>query len=469
MIIFLKKQLNRFKYPSLSALLTAFSLKVGYFIDLSSSWLASSGMTGKTSEMLAKVMRWLTEKGITEKLYQFGTKIASWLPDNVIAYVTAFGKGLWNNITHYLRTNLSNQTTAIITGAVFLGTTLLVVTNEAREYFKITALDHFSRRLKQKNIEPGAQPLTEDEIAVFNIGKDADKSLLNRLKSCFNLKAILNPTAYYAGLKFASLPQSLAKSIAYINLMKKNVAFSNLVVAGPDMISFVPQDLWPQIIKNLSNVTDFFRLKQVSKSFSTLSHALIPGIDDLPVDWQKGKGNLETKIASFEKECKRISCSHEQYIIDRMGGIGFLAAIPLLEFTFPPRPEIFGKNEYVEKVYEMVKNNWESKECTFPYGTIFVKNIETNTIKKVKFETSVAESFPPLVNWYFDTFKSDKLPDGTQRTDYMKRLANNRPCGEVVQGKETLPKKAKNGKSLIQLCDEKGNTLNFCTHNKKSL
>ncbi len=253
MVAFLQKQFKRLKkilpIPSFLSLLTAFFLKIGYLINSTRSWIITSGLKEKAIEILANIHSWLAShgvidavshfltntkawldtSGITEKMIQFGTKLASYLPKDFIPQAMAFGKELWLNAKHYLRTNLPNHTTALIAGGVFLGTALLVALKVARDEFKDTAFYGYFARLKNEQKNPGTQPLTDDEIAVFNIGKDVDNSLFSRFKSCFNPTAILNPTAYFSGRKFASMPQNDKESKAFTNLMTSNIDFSNKV------------------------------------------------------------------------------------------------------------------------------------------------------------------------------------------------------------------------------------------------
>ena len=215
----LKKILSTLKFPTILTLITTFALKIGHVINLTNSILSSSGITDKITDFFTNPKTWLNNSSVSERFINAATIFASWLPENLVGKVAI----VWLNTKDYLRTNMSNQTTALVASLVFWSTTLIVA---VRENFKTNALRGYYHRLMQEQKEPGTPVLTNEEINVFNVGVNSSNSVLSKLKTCFNKEAILNPTAYYAGLKFASLPQNDKRAKVFINL-KNNNAFGN--------------------------------------------------------------------------------------------------------------------------------------------------------------------------------------------------------------------------------------------------
>lgn len=142
------------------------------------------------------------------------------------------------------------------------------------------------------------------------------------------------------------------------------------------------------------------------------------------------------KVIEFHSECDKISQNYSSGFIKAMG-VEKIALLPKKNAT--EIETMMGRNELI--IHLSAKINSSEKTELLSEKISFFKIVNQQNTQLCIFE-GTGKIFPLV-----------------QPLNYLKRLANKEPCGKIVEGKETEPKVAEQGQSLVQLCDEKGEVL----------
>lgn len=352
----LKKMLPIIKIPTMLTLMTTFSLKIGHVINSTNLLLSSSGIADRITYFLTNPRTWLNNSSISERFINAAKIFASWLPENLVDKMAI----LWLNTKDYLKTNISNQTTGLFAALVFGTATLVSV---MREMFKAKALHDFLDRLKQEQKQTDAQYLTPEQMNIFNVGRNAHNSTLSKLKSCFSIEAILNPTAYYAGLEFASLPKNDEIRKTFTNQMKRHADFLNLV----NEYKLLSQVELNQALYSLENRNSLVSTKLTAEELQKAKALLFAGAD---ANYLPSQAEYRNKI--FEP-CTLIASSINAMDLD------------FFNLLLEHKADIFKESKSSNKIiWEAFLRSWQTQssmllpEVTYIVNTM-LKELETTT------------------------------------------------------------------------------------------
>lgn len=256
-----------------------------------------------------------------------------------------------------------------------------------------------------------------------------------------------------------------------------NTVYRQFNPSPVELKTFFPDDLL-QYLMSMLTLSELCKMEQVS-----MRHRAVASTNwkehcqfTVPVGWGTQDLSDKEKVLQFSNLCVHLTQIYPGFLLN-VFPVEHIASMPLLS-----------NDKGMQGIFEIgtVFQDGNYNSLSLLYGHYIYDKKEHSFIRLCVTIDSLDEKMNkqilPMVI-HLDEEKLDYPGEVLPRTDdilprrdlekspnaleYLWRLVQNKPCGQIKDGKEVEPKVTETGKPLVQLCDETGKVVHFNSEVKK--